>query len=199
MGDTNITMGVSMVTAPITRSGKTRRTSLRRQVREFRSNLLLYICNSLVTRIPSHAARRLFLAKLMNVHMESGSSIHMGLRLYTRGQVSIGSHTVIDRDCVLDGRGHITIGNNVNLAPEVMVLTAGHDPDDGLNFAVLTKPVVIEDYVWVATRATILPGVRIGRGAVVGAGAVVTKDSLRNNFPPQCRLRRLNAAAKTGS
>jgi acetyltransferase-like isoleucine patch superfamily enzyme len=57
----------------------------------------------------------------------------------------------------------------------VMVLTAYHDPDSD-DFAGIEKPVVIEDYVWVATRAMILPGVRIGRGAVVGAGSVVTKD-----------------------
>jgi maltose O-acetyltransferase len=112
----------------------------------------------------------------MKVKIGEGSSVHMGLRLYTRGKINIGSHTVIDRDCVLDGRGQISIGNNVDLAPEVMVLTASHDPDDGEHFGGIELPVVIEDYAWIATRAIILPGVRVGRGAVVGAGSVVTKD-----------------------
>jgi maltose O-acetyltransferase len=99
----------------------------------------------------------------------------MGLKLYTYGHIVIGEHCVIDRDCALDGRGEIVIGNNVNISPEVMILTAYHDPD-AENFAGVEKPVEIEDYAWIATRALILPGVKIGRGAVVAAGAVVTKD-----------------------
>ena len=87
----------------------------------------------------------------------------------------IGEFCVIDRDCELDGRGNITIGNNVNISPEVIILTAYHDPDDE-NFAGIEKPVVVEDYAWIATRALILPGVTIGRRAIVAAGSVVTKD-----------------------
>src|ERR1700738_4003450 len=111
----------------------------------------------------------------MAIKIGPNSSIHMGLLLYARGRIHIANHTVIDRDCTLDGRGGITIGSNVNLAPEVMVLTASHDPDSPF-FAGYESPVVIEDYVWVATRAVILPGVTLGRACVVGAGAVVAKS-----------------------
>lgn len=145
-------------------------------IKSFLFNLLLYICNHVVAKIPSHIVRNFFLRKFMQIQIGQESSILLGLRLYTRGQITIGSHSVIDRDCVLDGRGTITIGDNVNLAPEVMVLTAYHDPDDEENFAGIEKPVVIENYAWIATRALILPGVKIGCGAVVGAGSVVTKD-----------------------
>jgi acetyltransferase-like isoleucine patch superfamily enzyme len=138
-------------------------------------NLLLYVHNHVVSNFPSHTVRRLFLARFMQVHLGEGCSVLLGLRLYTKGQVTIGSRSVIDRDCVLDARGGIVIGENVNLAPEVMVLTAYHDPNSD-DFAGVEKPVVIEDYAWIATRAIILPGVRVGRGAVVGAGSVVTKD-----------------------
>jgi acetyltransferase-like isoleucine patch superfamily enzyme len=144
-------------------------------VKNFLFNLLMYCHNHIVTHIPSHVIRRSFLHQFMRLDMGEGCATLLGLKLYTRGQVSIGSHSVIDRDCTLDGRGGITIGQNVNLAPEVMVLTASHDPDSD-DFGGIVKAVVIEDYVWVATRAMILPGVRIGRGAVVGAGSVVTKD-----------------------
>jgi acetyltransferase-like isoleucine patch superfamily enzyme len=139
------------------------------------SNLLLYCHNHIITYVPSHLIRRSFLRRFMWLDMGEGCATLLGLKLYTRGQISIGAHSVIDRDCTLDGRGGITIGENVNLAPEVMVLTAAHDPDSD-DFVGIVKAVVIEDYVWVATRAMILPGVRIGRGAVVGAGSVVTKD-----------------------
>jgi acetyltransferase-like isoleucine patch superfamily enzyme len=141
----------------------------------FMFNLLMYIHNHIVGHIPSHTVRQMFLRSLMKVDIGQGSAILLGLRLYIRGNLTIGNHSVIDRDCVLDSRGGITIGQNVNLAPEVMVLTAYHDPDSD-DFAGIEKPVVIEDYAWIATRAMILPGVTIGRGAVVGAGSVVTKD-----------------------
>jgi acetyltransferase-like isoleucine patch superfamily enzyme len=103
----------------------------------------------------------------------------MGLHLYTRGKLVIGDYSVIDQNCSLDARGTLTIGNNVNISPEVMILTAYHNPDDD-NFTGIHKPIVIEDYAWIATRAMILPGVTIGRGAIVAAGSVVTKD-----VPPQ--------------
>ena len=138
-------------------------------------NLLLFIHNNLITYFPSHILRRFFLRIFMNVQIGEGSSTHMGLRLYTYGHLSIGNFCVIDRNCVLDSRGSITVGNNVNISPEVMILTAYHDPDDE-DFAGVEKPVVIEDYAWLATRSLILPGVKIGRSAIVAAGSVVTKD-----------------------
>ena len=56
-----------------------------------------------------------------------------------------------------------------------MLITSNHLKDDPY-FGVEDKPITIEDYAWVGSRATVLPGVTIGRGAVVAAGAVVTKD-----------------------
>jgi len=74
-------------------------------------------------------------------------------------------------------------GDNVMMAPEVIILTLGHRHDNietpmcrQEDYA--TK-VIIEDDGWIGTRAIILPGVKIGKGAIVGAGAVVTK-----NVPP---------------
>ena len=144
-------------------------------MKSFLLSFLLFIHNSLITCFPSHTLRRFFLRTFMNVQLGEGSSTHMGLRLYTYGHLSIGNTCVIDRDCVLDSRGSIVIGDNVNISPEVMILTAYHDPDDE-NFAGAEKPVVIEDYAWLATRSLILPGVKVGRGAIVAAGSVVTKD-----------------------
>jgi len=144
-------------------------------MKDFLLHLLLYSVNTIVTRLPSHKIRRFFLRHFMGMKIGQGSSLHMGLKLYTYGHIAIGNHCVIDRDCVLDGRGGITLGNNVNISPEVMILTAYHDPNSP-DFAGIEKPVVIEDYAWLATRALILPGVKVGRGAIVAAGAVVTKD-----------------------
>jgi maltose O-acetyltransferase len=63
----------------------------------------------------------------------------------------------------------------VSISPDVTILTAQHLHDDA-TFALTSRPVVVEDHVWIGTRATILPGVTVGRGAVVATGSVVTKD-----------------------
>lgn len=67
------------------------------------------------------------------------------------------------------------VGDNVDIAQETNIWTLEHDVNDPSHNVVPGK-VVIEDYVWIASRVTILPGVHIGKGAVVASGAVVTKD-----------------------
>ena len=71
--------------------------------------------------------------------------------------------------------GELNIGANVCINDGVIILTATHDVDDPA-WRQIAKTVHIEDYAWIASHAKILPGVRIGRGAVVGACAVVSKD-----------------------
>lgn len=78
---------------------------------------------------------------------------------------------------VLDG-GKVTIGNNVFIAPNVGLHTAGHPlaaapRNEGLEYA---RPITIEDDVWIGAGVQVCPGVHIGRGAVIAAGSVVTRD-----------------------
>lgn len=81
----------------------------------------------------------------------------------------------------IDARKLVCIGNNVRIAPYTVILDSDfHDLKDHFSMGP-SRPVIIEDDVWLATRSTILKGVTIGRGAVVAAGAVVTKD-----VPPYC-------------
>lgn len=124
--------------------------------------------------IPIHHVRRLFY-RLAGMRIGEGTSIHTGLRLYDPAGIEIGKDTVIGENAVLDGRGKIIIGNHVAFATGVMVYNSQHDIRDP-QFAAVTKDVHIDDYVFIGPRAIILPGVHIGKGAVVGAGAVVTKD-----------------------
>jgi galactoside O-acetyltransferase len=72
----------------------------------------------------------------------------------------------------------IRIGNGVMIAPGVTLTTTGHPvhPDLRVDFRRFSKPIVIEDKVWIGSNVVVLPGVRIGFGAVVGAGSVVTHD-----------------------
>jgi len=94
---------------------------------------------------------------------------------FTIRRYFIGEDSIIGEGVVLDGRDKLTIGNNVDIASEVMIYNAEHALNDA-NFKAISAPVVIEDYVFIGPRVIILPGVTIKKGAVVGAGAVVTKD-----------------------
>lgn len=95
--------------------------------------------------------------------------------MYEPHNIKIGSGTIIGDHATLDGRDLLIIGDHVDIASEVMIFNSQHDVDDA-HFAPIHKPVRIEDYVFIGPRAIILPGVNIGKGAVVAAGAVVTKD-----------------------
>lgn len=74
------------------------------------------------------------------------------------------------------GRGGITLGEHVLVGPKVNIITINHDSDPENRSATYGRPVVIEDKVWIGINATILPGVRVGYGAIIGANSVVTKD-----------------------
>lgn len=128
----------------------------------------------LIGWIPLHHVRRFFY-RLAGVKIGKGSTIHMGTVFYDPRNIAIGNDTIIGEKAVLDGREHLVIGNHVDIASEVMMYNSQHDIY-AEHFDPISKPVVIDDYVFIGPRAIILPGVTIGKGAVVGAGAVVTKD-----------------------
>jgi acetyltransferase-like isoleucine patch superfamily enzyme len=99
-----------------------------------------------------------------------------GFRIRDPRNIKLGNLVNINQNCMFDSRGGtITIGNFVDIAPEVNIWTLQHDPQDP-NFATSGGPVTLEDFVWIGNRATILPNVTLGKGCVVAAGAVVTKD-----------------------
>ncbi len=128
----------------------------------------------LVGHLPSHCLRRFFY-RVAGIKIGKGSTIHMGLKLYYPKNIQIGRDSLIGEDCVLDGRDKLVIGNHVDIASQVMIYNSEHDINDP-HFSPISAPVKIEDYVFIGPRVIILPGVNIGRGAIVAAGAVVTKD-----------------------
>jgi maltose O-acetyltransferase len=128
----------------------------------------------LVGSIPSHHFRR-WCYRLAGVKIGKGSTIHMGAVFYDPRGIIIGEDTIIGEKAVLDGREKIMIGNHVDIASEVMIYNSQHDIEDE-NFQAVNAPVRIDDYVFIGPRTIILPGVKIGKGAVIAAGAVVTKD-----------------------
>lgn len=132
--------------------------------------LILWI----VSYIPFHFVRRLFF-QMAGVKMGRGSIIHMGCRFYQPKRVEIGEGTIIGDHAFLDGRAKLKIGSHTAIASQVLIYNSEHDVHS-LDFKPIEEPVEIGDYVFIGARAVILPGVKIGRGAVIAAGAVVTKD-----------------------
>src|SRR3989338_1505314 len=137
------------------------------------ADFFLLILNTLVN-IPSHHTRR-FLMRIYGAQIGKGSSIHMGGRFFSLKNLKIGQDTIIGYGLFLDGREKVVIGNHVDIASEVMIYNSEHDINSE-DFAASFGSVEIEDYVFIGPRVIILPGVKIGKGAVVAAGAVVTKD-----------------------
>ena len=118
-----------------------------------------------------------------------GDSVSIGNGFECAGaeNVFLGSHIFIGSNCVFYcSRAPITMGNHVMLGPQVMIITGDHRTDikdkymdeitDGMKLPTNDQPVTIEDDVWIGARAIILKGVTIGKGSVIAAGAVVTKD-----------------------
>lgn len=138
-------------------------------IREFENMIMAWSGH-----VPSHHFRRL-IYRLGGMRIGKGSAIHCGAKFYNAKKIRIGSDTIIGEDAVLDGRDMLIIGSHVDIASEVMIYNAEHDVNDS-SFSAITGSVEIDDYVFIGPRAIILPGVKIGKGAVVGAGAVVTKD-----------------------
>jgi len=126
------------------------------------------------TWIPSHNLRK-FIYRLIGIRIGRNSFIHQHLTLYTLGKITIGEGTIIGEKATLDGRGQLLIGNHVDIASEVMIYTSQHKVN-AADFGPEYGKVILEDYVFVGPRAIILPGITIGKGAIIGAGAVVTKD-----------------------
>jgi acetyltransferase-like isoleucine patch superfamily enzyme len=125
--------------------------------------------------IPSHLFRLLTYRFIFGVKIGKNTSIHRNCRFYRPSKIAIGDHSVINRDILLDGRMGITIGNNVSISEGTIILTLEHDINSA-TFDAVGQAVRIEDYVFIGTRACILPGINLGRGAVVAAGSIVTHD-----------------------
>lgn len=136
-------------------------------------SFIFYILNSIINKIPFYFIRHFFY-KLVGVKIGNKSSIKMNT--YIEGnKIKIGDNTSVGRYSYLDGRGELIIGNNVSISPYVFFITGSHELNSD-DFKFKVENIIIEDYVWIGTRATIKGGVRIGKGAVIATGAVVTKD-----------------------
>lgn len=135
---------------------------------------LIWMTLAFASRLPNNWIRKGAL-RLFGAEINRDVVVYGNVHVRSPWRLRIGPGTVLGHDCHLDARSGLTIGNNVNVSSEVNIWTQEHDMNSA-DFEIVGAPVVVEDHAWLGNRSIILPGVRIGRGAVVCSGAVVTKD-----------------------
>lgn len=148
-----------------------KRSYVFRLVRDF---IFEYCLNSLMPHIPSWKTRRFFMRRI-GISIGDGTFLSRDVYFMTPRRFRIGRHCDINRECLLDARGGITIGDSVSISHRASLVTGGHDINSP-SFSGKYLPIEIGDYAWLGIGCTILQGVKIGKGAVVCAGAVVTSD-----------------------
>lgn len=131
--------------------------------------------NQMAGHLPIPALRNLYLRGWLG-HFGQGTSVQMSCHFLNGRKIHLGERNVINFGCLLDGRKFtIHTGNDVSIGPKATILTLGHDPQSA-EFADRGGDVIIGNRAWIGYGVIILPGIKIGDGAVIGAGAVVTRD-----------------------
>lgn len=134
-------------------------------------------CVYTMSTVPSCWLRK-FYYRLIGVRMGRNVVFHFRTEIRDPFNLAIGKGSIVGDNAILDARSNLTIGRNVNLSSNVSIYTLQHNhrsPVFDCNFD-KDLSVKIEDRVWLGSNTVVLPGVTIGEGAVVCAGAVVTKD-----------------------
>lgn len=132
-----------------------------------------------IFRLPGAVLRKIRFGKLR--FRSKGTNVEWNGGTITDAQnISVGHHVYIGPGASFHGRGGISIADGAIFGPRVTIHSSNHNyesatsvPYDG---GVCVRPVVVEEAVWVGDNVMICPGVRVGRGAVIGMGSVVTKD-----------------------
>ena len=132
-----------------------------------------------IGKIPSHHIRNFIYRNLYQISFPKSATIYFDAEIRGSWNLSIGKGSIIGDHSILDARkGGITIGQNVNISSNVSLYTDQHDYDNPYfeSSNEKTGSIIIDDRVWIGPNVIILHSVHIGKGAVIAAGAVVTKD-----------------------
>lgn len=144
----------------------------------------IFLSKLLMWPIPIYVGGRMRaqLLRLAGFQIGSGTQIWGSPTIFGTGQLykklKIGTACLISIDCYFDLADEIVIGDHVSVTRQTMLITGKHQvgPAKRRLGPLVTQPIHIGTGVWLGARCTVLPGVTIGEGAVVGAGAMVTKD-----------------------
>lgn len=133
-----------------------------------------WIKMAIIRRIPSKRLRKWFL-KLQGADIAKHVSMFASVEIRSPKGLIIEDGCSIGPKALLDARKGIHLHKNVTVAYDAIIWTLHHEMNS-TDFHVVGGPVEIEEYAWICSRSIILPGVRIGKGAVVASGAIVTSD-----------------------
>lgn len=127
---------------------------------------------------PSHFIRNTIYRYIYLVDKDKTSTIYYGAIIRGGQNLHIDAHSIVGDECILDARCGLYIGKNVNIGAKTSFWTDSHDMNDPYFRGTSNKrgPIKVMDYAWIGPHCVILKQVTIGEGAVVAAGAVVTKD-----------------------
>jgi putative colanic acid biosynthesis acetyltransferase WcaF len=136
-----------------------------------------YFWNEWLTWLPGNRLRCALLGWLMKAAIGKDTQIWRGLKLDGNcyGVISIGARCIIARGAQINMAKKLTIGHEVMTGHDVCFYGADHDVDDP-EMPARYAPITVQDGVWIASKASVLKGVTVGKGAVVAYGAVVTRD-----------------------
>ena len=113
-------------------------------------------------------------------NMGENCNICDAVTVYCPQNISLGDRVSVHQNSYIGGTGEINIGNYVAIANGATIISETHNFSETDKFikdqGITKKPISIEDDVWLGSKVTILGNTRIGKGAVIGAGSVVTKD-----------------------
>ena len=118
---------------------------------------------------------RRFLLRMFGASLGKGLLVRSGAKVWQPWRLKTGDNSWIDNNVSLYSVDDIRIGSNVVISDGAFICTASHDISSP-TFNLITKPIEICDGAWICAKAIVLPGVKIGEGAVVAAGSVVAKD-----------------------
>ena len=138
--------------------------------------LYLAIGNKVVSKIPSYLFRKFYYRLFFQIKSGYKTNFQMGIRFYAPWKIEIGNNCSIGFDSLLDARRGISIGNNVDIAGQVKLMTLGHNLNDPA-YSTKGAPIIIEDNVSIFMSASILPGTTLAEGSIIALDAVVTKDT----------------------
>lgn len=160
--------------------------------------LKLIIVNKLANSPILSSKARVTIYRLCGIDIEKGVFMHPKSILNGTG-IRIGENTFVNYHCTFENQAHIEIGQDCSIGMEVMFCTATHEVGPAKKRAgkVIGLPIKIEDGCWIGSRATILAGVTIEHGCIIGAGALVTKRCEANGIYAGIPARRVKELEST--
>lgn len=145
-----------------------------KQYHGFKYGFKWWFVNSILSEFPSKRIRYYGL-KMLNMKIAKNVRFYQGFHIRAPHLITIDDHVTIGPKCLLDGRKGLHICHHAVIAYDAIIWTLNHNYND-IHFCTWGGEVVIGPYAWICSRSIILPGIKIGEGAIVASGAIVTKD-----------------------